>query len=143
MIRFGNSSSSGGTGDIKSNGSVNFVAAETWLDAGGNFVTVDPVTPSISLGDPVNSAFISPTQIVVAGASSNVILDNSGAVVITDATGITSEYRVIKISLTAAQIKTLNSVPVVAIPAVANRTVEIIIQTNSRGNTIFNTNDFK
>lgn len=119
-----------GLGDIASNGSVDFTAAENWTLA-GNTITVDPATPQIVMDDGGTAA----AQVDLTAGTSELVLSNLTSS-ITAAAGTvpsisfftaspanTTVFKVSKTTLSAAQIKTLDTVSVSIAPAVPNYTL--------------------
>lgn len=122
------SSGGGGSGDIKSDGSVDFIAAETWDDGGAETVTISPDDITVTDGGLVIAIAPSYSGIQVsAGANQTTVTASS--VTLTDGTntiGLSYDGSLVlqnsniygkKFTLTSSDIQNGNSTPIVLVPA--------------------------
>lgn len=118
----------GGSGDIKSDGTVDFVAPETWDDGGAETVTISP--DDITVTDGALSIVIAPSYggiQVSAGANQTTIAASSiGLTDGTETIGMTNDGALAftgtkiyakKITLSSSNIQTGSTIPIVLIPA--------------------------
>lgn len=97
-------------GDILSNGSVNFTAAEKWLSG-------------------INDTTVSPTGVVSKNTFTNALaeLNNDGSLRLSQDTSKSQGlFKNIRVAIGTAAVRTLAHTPVLCIPALANYTTEIL-----------------
>lgn len=99
-----------GTGDILSNGSVNFTATETWTTGSGT------------------STQVSVVGVITFSATTSASITSDGELILTDDRSITSQsiFKTKRVKILSADVETLFSTPVVVIAGLSRYITEII-----------------